>query len=477
MSNWRFESIKTSTVRSMIIVSSKMIFVRLGRIVRKQVFAVISSGQVGKIKRSKSTVLFEWIFFVPVDRCEDFANSTAETFRVYIDLNNSTEKLVELYKTLSGPSKFRRFRFESIELPSNENDPIFKYVLDKNIHLIGCAALFYVFSLIYFVKNSFFILTIFLNVVLSLTLSSWIYLSLLKYPWTILNFSSLILYGFIVLIDSFLWFVCWTNNNHRRDDCTVHRIIENLLTQAFYYFLPKTLTLIIVLVITFTNQIIALQAFAVQTILLISVSFLVSFLLFPGKFFLSDSKVQSLKFSFSSLFHFSPSLSIVDSDAWTDFHQANKFISRSRYSSPRHSIKSTLFNIFHRCIRCFVFHYFPLAQIGIRRLSNIISNCKRNGQVRTDLAYRFRFNILHGRRLGSYERIVGSIKRYFNTSIQRRRSSEQETERNLSIFRRSSKQFAEIFSILFLIVNFVCASHGKFQKIFYFLVLIIEKVI
>jgi hypothetical protein len=46
--------------------------------------------------------------------------------------------------------------------------------------------------------------------------------------------------------------------------------------------MPKTLTAIIALVITYTNQIIAVQCFTVFSFLLISISFLISFTLYPG---------------------------------------------------------------------------------------------------------------------------------------------------------------------------------------------------
>jgi hypothetical protein len=99
----------------------------------------------------------------------------------------------------------------------------------------------------------------------------------------ILNYTSVTLYLFIILIDSFLWYTCWFVNDHRRDDGTINRTIENLLTQTFFYLVPKNLTAIILLVITYTNQIIALQCFTVFSFLLLSISFLISFTLYPGK--------------------------------------------------------------------------------------------------------------------------------------------------------------------------------------------------
>lgn len=98
----------------------------------------------------------------------------------------------------------------------------------------------------------------------------------------ILNYISLTLFFFLILIDSFLWYSCWSINKNRRDDCTIQRIIENLLTQTFFYLMPKNLTAIIALVITYTNQIIAIQYFTVLAFLFIFISFFISFTLYPG---------------------------------------------------------------------------------------------------------------------------------------------------------------------------------------------------
>jgi hypothetical protein len=143
--------------------------------------------------------------------------------------------------------------------------------------------IFYIVCLSLFVKNFFFIFIVLVHLILTCGLSLLIYRSWLHLPWTILNWTSIVLYFILTLIDSFLWYVCWHNNNHRRDDCTIKRIIENLLTQAFFYIMPKNLTAIIALTITYTNQIVALQCFTMFALLLIVMSFVMSFTLYPGK--------------------------------------------------------------------------------------------------------------------------------------------------------------------------------------------------
>ena len=90
-----------------------------------------------------------------------------------------------------------------------------------------------------------------------------------------------------MLIDSFLWYVCWFTNSHRRDDCTINRIIEDLLTQTLYYLVPKNLAAIIVLVITYISQIIVIQSFTVFSCLLLLISIFISFILYPGMFIFS----------------------------------------------------------------------------------------------------------------------------------------------------------------------------------------------
>ena len=82
-----------------------------------------------------------------------------------------------------------------------------------------------------------------------------IYSNLFHFPITILNYTSLTLYLFLMLIESLLWYTCWFNNKNRRDDCPIQRIIENLLTQTLFYLIPKYLTAIIILIITYINQI------------------------------------------------------------------------------------------------------------------------------------------------------------------------------------------------------------------------------
>jgi hypothetical protein len=155
--------------------------------------------------------------------------------------------------------------------------------LKQNSYLILLTISLYFVCLLLFVKNFFFILMIIFHIFLTFSLCFIIYFYLFHFPITILNYTSLTLYLFLILIDSFLWYTCWFINNHRRDDCTIHRIIENLLTQTFFYLMPKNLTAIIALVITYTNQIIAIQCFTVLAFLLILISFFISFTLYPGK--------------------------------------------------------------------------------------------------------------------------------------------------------------------------------------------------
>jgi len=165
----------------------------------------------------------------------------------------------------------------------NDEQIIFKHLLQCNLPFIYLTISLYILCLLLFVKNIFFIFIIILHIFITLVCTFIIYVYLFHFPITILNYTSITLYLFIILIDSFLWYTCWFANNHRRDDCTINRIIENLLTQTFYYLVPKNLTAIIILVITYTNQIIALQCFTVFSVLLISISFFISFTLYPGK--------------------------------------------------------------------------------------------------------------------------------------------------------------------------------------------------
>jgi len=168
----------------------------------------------------------------------------------------------------------------------NNEEILFNHLLYNNFPLICLTIILYLLCLLLFVKNLFFILIIIQHIFLTFICTFFIYIYLFHFPITILNYTSITLYLFIILIDSFLWYTCWFVNNHRRDDCTINRIIENLLTQTFYYLLPKNSTAILTLVITYTNQLIALQCFTVFSFLLILISFFISFTLYPGKMYL-----------------------------------------------------------------------------------------------------------------------------------------------------------------------------------------------
>lgn len=221
-------------------------------------------------------------------------------FKIYINIKNNlnkTENLIYLYDYFSNYQYENKYKINHIKFDSNDEQILFNYFLYKNFSIISLTICLYIICLVLFVKNLFFILIILQQIFLTLICTFLIHIYFLHFPLTILNYTSIILYFFIILIDSFLWYSCWFVNNHRRDDCTINRIIENLLTQTFYYLLPKNLTAIIVLVITYTNQIIALQCFTVFAFLLILISFIISFTLYPGKFEIS------LLFSISKKFN------------------------------------------------------------------------------------------------------------------------------------------------------------------------------
>jgi len=211
---------------------------------------------------------------------------SSSIFKIYINIendSNKTENLIYLYNNFSNYQYDNKYHMIHINFDSNDEQILFNYFLYNNVSLICITFTLYVLCLLLFVKNVFFIIIILQHIFLTIVCTFSIYIYLLHFPITILNYTSIILYFFIILIDSFLWYTCWFVNNHRRDDCTINRIIENLLTQTFYYLLPKNLTAIIALVITYTNQIIALQCFTVFSFLLILISFFISFILYPGK--------------------------------------------------------------------------------------------------------------------------------------------------------------------------------------------------
>ncbi|CAF3380086.1 unnamed protein product [Rotaria socialis] len=209
---------------------------------------------------------------------------SSSTFKIYINIENNTEDLLDLYTYVDNKDYQYKFQLLNIKFDSNDEQIIFNYLLQTNLPLLCFTISLYLLCLVLFVKNIFFILIIILHVFITILFSSMIYIYVFHFPIAILNCTSIILYLFIIFIDSFLWYTCWSVNNHRRDDCTIHRIMENLLTQIFYYLVPKNLVAMMTLVITYTNQIIVLQCFAVFSFLLVSISFFVSFTLYPVSF-------------------------------------------------------------------------------------------------------------------------------------------------------------------------------------------------
>ncbi|CAF2864014.1 unnamed protein product [Rotaria sp. Silwood2] len=212
------------------------------------------------------------------------SSSSSLIFKIYISIENNETKLIHLYDTIYNYKYKKIFYLKFLNFDLNDEEILFNYYLEKNHYLIYLTLCLYLFCLVLFVKNFFFILIIIFHILLTYFSCFIIYYYLFHFPITILNYTSLILYLFFILIDSFLWYTCWFINKHRRDDCTIQRIIENLLTQTFLYLIPKNLTAIIVFVITYTNQIIALQCFTVFSFLLVSISFFISFILYPASF-------------------------------------------------------------------------------------------------------------------------------------------------------------------------------------------------
>ena len=203
--------------------------------------------------------------------------------KIFLSIENNTKQIIQLYENLLHYHYKDIFTFKSFHFDLNNEEILLQYLLGKNSSLIYLTIVFYLVSLIFFVKNFFFIFIILFHLLATVLTSFLIYSTFLHLPLTILNSTSFTLYVFLVLIDAFLWYSCWFNIHHRRDDCTIQRIIENLLTQTFFYLIPKNLTAIIVLVISYTTQIIAMQYFIVLAILFIFISFLISFIIYPGK--------------------------------------------------------------------------------------------------------------------------------------------------------------------------------------------------
>ncbi|CAF0875300.1 unnamed protein product [Rotaria sordida] len=212
------------------------------------------------------------------------SSSSSLIFKIYISIENNQTKLLHLYDTIYNYKHKKIFYLKFLNFDINDEEIIFNYYLEKNYYLIYLTICLYLFCLILFIKNFFFILIINFHILLTYFSCFIIYYYLFHFPITILNYTSIILYLFFILIDSYLWYTCWFINKHRRDDCTIQRIIENLLTQTFFYLIPKNITAIITFVITYTNQIIALQCFTVFSFLLISISFFISFILYPASF-------------------------------------------------------------------------------------------------------------------------------------------------------------------------------------------------
>lgn len=206
---------------------------------------------------------------------------SSSIFKIFINIDddqiNKSRYLISLYHNNE------EIRLIHIEFDAQNEQILFNYLLQTNLTLVYITISLYLLCLLLFVKNIFFIFIILLHIIITIVLSFIIYVYIFHFPVTLLHYTSLTLYLFIILIDSFLWYACWFVNNHRRDDCTINRIIENLLTQTFYYLVPKNLTAIIILVITYTNQIIVLQCFTAFSFLLIIISFFISFVLYPGK--------------------------------------------------------------------------------------------------------------------------------------------------------------------------------------------------
>lgn len=212
---------------------------------------------------------------------------SSSTFKIYLSVRLHGTKpvhLLQFYDHLRHHPKEKAFRLTHIEFDSHQEQILFKHLLQRHAPFVYVTVILYLVCLLLFVKNLFFIFVIIIHIFQTIVFTSLIYVYVLHLPITILNCTSIAMYLFIILIDSFFWYTCWFVNNHRRDDCTINRIIENLLTQTFYYLVPKNLTAMIILIITYTNQIIALQSFSVFSCLLLAISFFISFTLYPGKF-------------------------------------------------------------------------------------------------------------------------------------------------------------------------------------------------
>ena len=221
----------------------------------------------------------------PLQHYLTFLNSSS-VWKIYLSADDDPQRrktIIELYSYLQHSPAMKKFQLLDWKFDSTDEEILFFHLLRSNLPYLGLSFALYFLCMFLFVKNLFFAFILLLHISLSLSSTSLIYLHFFHFPLTLLNSISVTLFLFVVLVDAFLWYTCWFVNDHRRDDCTIHRTIENLLTQIFYYLVPKNLTSIIALVLTYTNQIIALQCFTVFSVFLLLISFLVSFTLYPGE--------------------------------------------------------------------------------------------------------------------------------------------------------------------------------------------------
>ena len=168
-------------------------------------------------------------------------------FKIYISIENDKTKLLRPYDYIYNDKYQNIFSLKLIDFDLNNEEILANYFLEKNFCLIYFTICLYFICLLFFVQNLFYFLIVIFHILLTFSSCSIIYYYFLHFPMTILNYTSFTLYLFLILIETFLWYTCWFNSKHRRDVCTIQRIIENLITQTFFYLLLKTLTNIIIL--------------------------------------------------------------------------------------------------------------------------------------------------------------------------------------------------------------------------------------
>ena len=207
---------------------------------------------------------------------------TNSLIKFYLSIGNDSNNLLNFYERILSEQFPDSIQLKSLYFNIEHEEILLKQLFMKNILLIYSTIIIYCFCLLIFVKSFFLIFIVFLHFFFALSLTLITYIYLFHFPLTILNLTSSSLALYLMIFDAFVWYSCWFNSHHRRDDCTVQRIIENLITQTFFYLIPKNLAAIIILVITYTNQIIALQCFTIGMFFFISISFLISFILYPG---------------------------------------------------------------------------------------------------------------------------------------------------------------------------------------------------